>query len=447
MASDGAATFRLQREVDPVRDHVRGGGAPDAVTVVLYGDYLCPYCRRLLPVLARLHEAMGDRLRYVFRHFPLERAHPGAELVARAVEAAGRQGRFWEMHDRVYGHDLPIGEGLLLALARALGLDMDRFAADIASDEVRRNVEEDQDEGRANGVTGTPTLFIDGVRYDGAWDFYSMLEALERPVAARVKNAGRVFASLPASGGLVLLLAAALAIACANSPLGDAYRTAIASPLVVGSPTWLSMSVGQWCSEGLLAIFFLLVGLEIRREMTAGALTDRRAAALPVVAAVGGVIAPALIYLGFNHATPAGHGWSIPTATDVAFPLGILAVLGEKIPAGLRVFVAALAVVDDVLSVLILAIFFPRSFDVVWLAGRQRSSAFWCSIDGGCTRRGPMRSSPSRCGCRCITPASTGPLPACCWPHSCPPSRRRRRVRCSRRRQPRSLRWSTPRRS
>jgi NhaA family Na+:H+ antiporter len=347
---------------------VRGGGAEDAVTVVSYGDFLCRYCRRLIPVLARLRAALGDRLRYVFRHFPLERAHPGAELVARATEAAGKQGRFWEMYDRVFAHELPIGEGLLLQLAGELGLDVDRFAADMGSDETRRSVEEDIEEGLANGVTGTPTLFIDGVRYDGAWDFYSMLEALERPVAARVRNAGRVFASLPASGGLVLLLAAALAIACANSPLGDAYRAAIASQLVVGSTSWLSMSVGQWCSEGLLAIFFLLVGLEIRRELTAGALTDRRAAALPVVAAVGGVIAPALIYLGFNHGTSTAHGWSIPTATDVAFTLGILALLGEKIPPGLRVFVAALAVVDDVLSVLILAIFFPRSFDVVWLA-------------------------------------------------------------------------------
>ena len=105
---------------------------------------------------------------------------------------------------------------------RELRLDLDRFAADLASDDARKRVEEDLEEGRSEGVTGTPTLFVAGVRYDGAWDFYSMLEALERPVAARVKYAGRVFASLPASGGLVLLLAAAAAIACANSPLGAA---------------------------------------------------------------------------------------------------------------------------------------------------------------------------------------------------------------------------------
>jgi Na+:H+ antiporter, NhaA family len=372
MANDGAEAFQLQRAIDPTRDHVRGGGGPDAsdvVTVVSYGDFLCPYCRRLLPVLARLRRALGDRLVYVFRQFPSERAHPGAELVARATEAASNQGRFWEMHDRIYEREPPITESVLLDFARALGLDMDRFEADMSGDETRRRIAEDLEEGRSNGVTGTPTLFVDGARYDGAWDFYSLLEAVERPVAARVKHAGRVFASLPASGGLVLLLAAGAAVACANSPFGDRYRAAIASTLVLGSRTWLAMSVGQWCSEGLLAVFFLLVGLEIRRELTAGALADRRAAVLPVLAAIGGVIAPALLYLAINHGTPGAKGWSVPTATDIAFTLGILALLGESIPPALRVFVAALAVVDDVLSVLILAVFFPHSFDAAWLAG------------------------------------------------------------------------------
>jgi len=210
MAADAAVTFRLQRDVDPTRDHVRGGGDEgEPVTVVLHGDFLCPYCRRLIPVLARLREALGHRLVYVFRHFPNERAHPGAERVARATEAAAKQGRFWEMNDRVYAHELPITERVLLDFARELALDTDRFQADTLGDVARERVEEDLDEGRNHGVTGTPTLFVDGIRYDGAWDFYSMLEALERPIAARVKQAGRVFASLPASGGVVLLLAAA----------------------------------------------------------------------------------------------------------------------------------------------------------------------------------------------------------------------------------------------
>ena len=196
-------------DVAPARDHIRGGRARATIAVVLYGDFLCPYCRRLIPVLRQLREALGDRLVFAFRHFPNEHAHPGAELVARATEAAARQGQFWQMHDSVYAREPPITEDVLFEFARELGLDIDRFAADMRGDETRKRVADDLEEGRASGVTGTPTLFVDGVRYDGAWDFYSLLEAPERPVAARLKQAGRVFASLPASGGLVLLLAAA----------------------------------------------------------------------------------------------------------------------------------------------------------------------------------------------------------------------------------------------
>jgi NhaA family Na+:H+ antiporter len=288
-------------------------------------------------------------------------------LISRAAEAAGKQGRFWEMHDLLYEQEPPLTEAHAFEFAKNLGLDIERFRRDLDADEIKSRVEEDLSEGKRNGVTGTPTLFVDGMRYDGAWDFYSMLEALERPVAQRVQRSARVFASLPASGGLVLLLAAALALFFANSPLAPYYRLFINSSFGIGMPgSLLSLSVGAWFSEGLLAIFFLLVGLEIRREMTAGALADRRAAILPVVAAVGGVLAPTAIYLALNPG-PMARGWSVPTATDIAFTLGILALLGDRIPQGLRVFVAALAVVDDVLSVLTLAIFYPRAFEPAWL--------------------------------------------------------------------------------
>jgi NhaA family Na+:H+ antiporter len=271
------------------------------------------------------------------------------------------------MHDLLYEQEPPLTEAHAFEFAKNLGLDIERFRRDLDADEIKSRVEEDLSEGKRNGVTGTPTLFVDGMRYDGAWDFYSMLEALERPVAQRVQRSARVFASLPASGGLVLLLAAALALFFANSPLAPYYRLFINSSFGIGMPgSLLSLSVGAWFSEGLLAIFFLLVGLEIRREMTAGALADRRAAILPVVAAVGGVLAPTAIYLALNPG-PMARGWSVPTATDIAFTLGILALLGDRIPQGLRVFVAALAVVDDVLSVLTLAIFYPRAFEPAWL--------------------------------------------------------------------------------
>ena len=365
--SEAATPTRLQRAVDRARDHVRGGNAPSVVELVVYGDYLCPYCRRLRLIIARLRAALGERLAYVFRHYPNEKAHPGAQFASRAAEAAGAQDRFWEMHDALYEAEPPLDEKHVRAIAAKIGLDMARFERDLASAETRAHVGDDMNEGKRNGVTGTPSFFVDGLRYDGAWDFHSMLEELQRPVAAQLQRSARAFASLPASGGLMLLLAAMAALICANTALAPLYHAVMQSPFGIGMPgSVLSLTVGEWCSQGLLAIFFLLVGLEIRREMTSGSLTDFKAAALPALCAVGGVLGPTAIYLALNRG-PTAAGWSVPTATDIAFALGVLALLGSRVPVGLRVFVAALAVVDDILSVLTLAIFYPRAFEFGWL--------------------------------------------------------------------------------
>jgi NhaA family Na+:H+ antiporter len=361
--------LRLLRPVDPARDHVRGNlAASDPVTILIYGDYLCPYCRRLRGILDRLRRALGERMVYVFRQFPNEHAHPGADFAADAAEAAGRQGQFWPMHDALYGREPPLNREHVLEAARSIGLDMERFDRDLADPSLRQPIEEDLADGRRNGVTGTPTIFIDGQRYDGAWDFYSMLEALERPVAARVKRTARAFASLPASGGVVLLLGAAAALVCANTPLADSYRQFIDARFGVGGSHWaLTLTVGEWCSEGLLTVFFLLVGLEIRREMSGGgAFTDLRAAVLPALCAIGGTLGPAAVYLAFNRG-PTAAGWSAPTSTGIAFALGVLALLGRRAPVGLKIFVAALAIVDDICSMLILAVFYPQHFQAAWL--------------------------------------------------------------------------------
>jgi len=360
----------LQHPIDPRRDHIRGNpAASGAVSAVFYADYLCPYCRRLRPVMLQLRDFFGDRLVYVFRHFPNEKAHPGATFIARATEAAAKQGRFWELHDWLFDNPPPTEQ----QTPRPCAFAWSRHGALPARPRERRYAPPGGggQETRARKKTvspGTPTIFMDGLRYDGAWEFYSMREALEQPVAARVQRSARAFASLPASGGIALLLAAVAALVCANSPLASAYHHFVNALLTIGEPGHLlSLSVGGWCSEGLLAIFFLLVGLDIRRELTSGSLTDPRAAILPVLAAIGGSLAPAAIYLFLNRG-PTAAGWSVPTATDIAFALGILALFGSRIPASLRVFVAAFAVVDDIISVLVLAIFYPQGFSLIWLA-------------------------------------------------------------------------------
>jgi NhaA family Na+:H+ antiporter len=349
--------------VNRARDHVRGSGGAESVTVVGYEDFLCPYCRKLRVVLRRLRETLGDRLVYVYRYFPLEHANPGAELAARAAEAASRQGKFFEMHDWLFDHEPPIGRTEIVAGARELGLEPEQFLRDLESDGVRARVDADADGGRENGVTGTPTLFVDGVRYDGAWDYQSILEELDRPVAARVGRSARVFASLPTSAGLVLLIAAVVALVLANSPLADVYNRVITAEMRIGP---VVLTTRDWLAEGLLSFFFLIVGLEIRRELTSGALAHWRAALLPAIAALGGVITPAVIYALINSG-PTRGGWPVPTATDIAFSLALLAVLGERIPIGLRAFVAALAIADDMLSVVILGIVFPHSFAPIYV--------------------------------------------------------------------------------
>lgn len=377
-----SSNVTLLEDMDRARDHVRGGDDPGgAVNVVYYGDFLCPYCRRLRAVLRRLREATGDRLAYAFRHFPNERAHPGADFMARAAEAASNQGRFWEMYDALFDREPPFGEKDARKLAAEIGLDMERFERDLGSEEVRARVAEDFADAARNGVSGTPTIFVDGVRYDGAWDYYSLLDVIERPLGERIQRSARTFASLPAAGGLVLILAALAALGFANSPLAPAYSTLMHTPFGIGPPgSFLSLTVGAWFSEGLLAFFFLLVGLEIRREMTSGALTDRKAATLPVVAAVIASIVPALIYLAINGGA-AATGWSVPTATDIAFALGVLALLGERVPPGLRVFVAAFAVVDDIVSVLILAVFYPHNFEAAWLIAAAMGIAMMFALN------------------------------------------------------------------
>ena len=317
--------------------------------------------------MQRLRHALGERLAYTYRYFPNERAHPGAELMSQGAEAAGRQGRFWEMYDALFQREPPLNRSILLEIAAAMGLDMERFRRDLEDAGLRQRIEEDLGDGRRNGVTATPTIFVDGLRYDGAWDFYSMLEALERPVGAQFERTARAFANLPSSAGLVLLVATAAALLCANSPLAPAYERFVNAQFGIGpTPGVLSMSIAEWCSEGLLAIFFMILGLEIRREMTAGSLTDWRAAVAPLLAALGGVIVSALVYLAFNpRATSAG--WAVPTDTGLPFTLGILALFGSRASMGLKVFVTTYAVACDVLVILILAVFYPRAIHAEWL--------------------------------------------------------------------------------
>jgi protein-disulfide isomerase len=150
------------------RDHING---PDdaPVTLVEYGDYECPYCGMAYPVVKSAQRALGDQLRFVFRNFPLAEAHPHARIAAQAAEAAGAQGKFWEMHDMLFEHQKALETEDLASYADSLGLDSVRFLRELQAGVYEKRVREDFRSGVRSGVNGTPTFFVNGSRYDGDW--------------------------------------------------------------------------------------------------------------------------------------------------------------------------------------------------------------------------------------------------------------------------------------
>ena len=177
----------------------------------------------------------------------------------------------------------------------------------------------------------------------------------------------RVFAQLSAAGGILLGLCTVLALLWANSPWGDAYdRLWGAYVTVGGGDLVIRETLGHWVNDGLMAVFFFVVGLEIKREVLIGELASPRRAALPIAAAIGGMVVPALLYVSLNRSGDAVSGWGIPMATDIAFSLGVLALLGSRAPAALKVFLTALAIVDDLGAVLVIALFYTDA--IAWTA-------------------------------------------------------------------------------
>lgn len=179
----------------------------------------------------------------------------------------------------------------------------------------------------------------------------------------------REFLRLQAAGGIVLAIAAAVGMIMANSPLAWLYDVLLDLPAAVSIGTFeIRKPLYLWLNDGLMALFFFLVGLEIKRELLDGELSDVRAAVLPAVGAIGGMIAPALIYVLFNYDNPATlRGWAIPTATDIAFALGILALLGSAMPASLKVLLTAIAIIDDLGAIIIIALFYTENLSVLSL--------------------------------------------------------------------------------
>jgi len=192
MAIGAFGQSRISRLVLPIaeRDHTLGSpGAP--CTLVEYGDYECPYCGLAHPIVKEVVRRLGRQLQFAFRHFPLAEMHPHALGAAEAAEAAGAQDKFWPMHDLLYANQQALDDHDLLRYARHLGLDLKRFATELAERTWESRVREDFMSGVRSGVNGTPTFFVNGVRHDGPWDAEALIEALLASPRVPVSSMGR----------------------------------------------------------------------------------------------------------------------------------------------------------------------------------------------------------------------------------------------------------------
>jgi len=355
----------LSLPVDATRDHVLG---PEHARIGLleYGSYACPHCRAANRVISGLRDRFGDQLLYVFRHRPLT----GSELARRAAELVEQVApeHFWGAHMALMTRSEQLTEADLAAVAAEFDVDDRSPGASEAQAEAHARVDADERSAAASGVRLTPTFFINGRRYLGSWDQAELIDAMQDSLGHHMRVRALQFANWAPAAGLLLVLASVLAVALTNSSLGPDLVALLNMQvgLMFGSDLY-ALPLVNWINDGLLTLFFLVVGLEIKREFTVGHLSTLRSAALPVAAALGGNIVPALLYL---LVIPAGrwvHGWGVPIATDTAFAIALIAMLGRRVPVELRIFLTAATIVDDIAAILVVAVFYSPGQQWGWL--------------------------------------------------------------------------------
>jgi NhaA family Na+:H+ antiporter len=357
-----ADTHHLDRPIDPT-DHALGS-AQARISLVEYGSYACPHCRAANRVIGDLRDRFGDQLRYVFRHRPLT----GSDLARRAAELVEQVDpeRFWDAHVELMTRSERLTEADLEAVAAEFGVDA-RDNAD-APEAARERVAADERSAHASGVRMTPSFFINGRHYYGSWDEAELADALVGSLGHRMRVSALQFASWAPSAGVLLVLASVLAVALTNSPLGPGFTALWNTDVSLGfGEARFSLPLVNWINDGLLTLFFLVVGLEIKREFTSGHLSHVRSAALPIAAAIGGMAVPALLYVLVIPAGQWSHGWGVPIATDTAFAIALIAMLGRRVPVELRIFLTAATIVDDIGAILVVAVFYSHGQQWGWL--------------------------------------------------------------------------------
>jgi NhaA family Na+:H+ antiporter len=338
------------------------------MTLVEYGSYACPTCRAANEVVADLRGRFGGRMRYVFRHRPItgnEIARRAAELAQYAHETTGR---YWDAHEALMRRGPALQPQDLEETAKELRLPPPEGAQAEAWRRTQAKVQEDIGSAARSGARVSPTFFINGRRYEGPWDENTLAEAMLGSLGHRVQAAALEFAHWAPSTGLLLLAMVILALGLSNSPAGRAFEALWQTPVgFTAGDAIFRLPLRDWINDGLLAIFFLVVGLEIKREFTVGHLATRRVAVLPFAAACGGMLVPACLYLLAVPPGPLTAGWAVPTTTDTAFAVALIALLGGRVPVELRIFLTAAVIVDDLVAIVILAIFYSSGINALYL--------------------------------------------------------------------------------
>src|ERR1043165_668499 len=356
---------KLDPPLDLDQDHVLG--PPDAeLTLVEYGSYACSYCHAVHDVVAGLRNRFGERMRYVFRHLPVAGSEDALRASELAEYAAETTGRFWEVHAALMERGPVFSEDDFGRIAREFNLpSATEHEAALAG--ARERVRAGAESAQRSGARVTPTFFINGRRYAGAWDESSLADAMLAPLGHRIQAAAFEFVRWGPSSGLLLGLATLLALVLSNSPLGTAFQSWWNTTLGFqwGASTF-GLTLLDWVKHGLLTIFFFVVGLEIKREFTVGHLASFRSGALPVIASLGGIVLPALIY-AFIAPPHLRHGWGIPIGTDTAFAVALIVLLSDRVPIELRVFLTAAVIIDDIVAILVIALFYSGTIASIYL--------------------------------------------------------------------------------
>ncbi|HEY1381957.1 MAG TPA: Na+/H+ antiporter NhaA [Gemmataceae bacterium] len=364
----------LDPPVDAKRDHVLG--PPDAeMTLVEYGSYACPHCHAVHEVVEGLRGRFGERMRYVFRHLPVAGRADATRAAELAEYAAQTTGRFWEVHEALMERGPEFTEGGFARVAQDFGLRPSDVAHGPAFAAAQERVRQDTEGARRSGVRVTPTFFINGRRYAGPWDESSLADAMLGSLGHRIQSAAFEFVRWGPSSGLLLGLATVLALVLSNSPLGPAVAAWWETPLGLRwGASEFTHPLLYWVNHGLLTVFFFVVGLEVKREFTVGHLATFRSGALPVIAALGGITLPAVIYASI--APPElRHGWGIPIGTDTAFAVAIIVLLGDRVPVELRVFLTAAVIIDDLVAIAVIALFYTGEIDAGYLVASGAAAA------------------------------------------------------------------------